>query len=264
MSSSVDTAIERPDRTKPLPKGLFFPLAATLMLVIAFVGFSKTLWLRPFFEPNDMSSRLGLPSLPLHLFAHGLVLSLWFFIVCIQSWLVALRKLRMHRQLGYAGLIVGAAVFVSGVVAVVLLIPRSLADGRDFSAFSGIVAGDFVDLTAFAVFVGLAAYWRQHPGTHKRLMLLASWIILGPAFVPSPNRPFGGFLLQLIPDWLNIDLFILKNIAIVLALVAYDLLSERRILKVTLIAGLAVVALEPLYRVMRATGFSEAFTRWLA
>lgn len=166
----------------------FFTAAATLMAVIVFVAFSRTFYLRPLFETTDLSVRLGQDGLPFHLILHGLALSLWYALFCLQAWLIALRSVRFHRQIGYFGIAAASAVIISGTVTTIRFVPRRLTDGGDYSMFSGIVVGNFLSLLVFSALIWLAIYWGRRVNAHRRLMFLASVAILGPAFGGVRNR----------------------------------------------------------------------------
>src|SRR5439155_492626 len=60
-----------------------------------------------------------------------------------------------------------------------------------------IVVSDLIALVVFGLFVGAGLYLRRRPATHKRLMLLASVMILGPAF--ATGRPVGRTLAMIMP-----------------------------------------------------------------
>ncbi len=89
----------------------FYLGASLFSLVIVLVGFSPGFYLQEVFE---------LPELPLHLVVHGTVLTGWFFLACLQPALVRFRKTRLHRRTGIAGLLIAAAVVITGVWTVVM------------------------------------------------------------------------------------------------------------------------------------------------
>ena len=92
-----------------------------------------------------------------------------------------------------------------------------------------LMAGDFAEL---ALFVGLTSWgllMRRHAASHKRLMILGTMAILGPAIArwPIPFNPLGIICIQL---------------ALPLLIVLYDLWSRRRIHRSTTIAYAIIVA----------------------
>ena len=91
----------------------------------------------------------------------------------------------MHRTLGVFGIAVAAGVVISGSVATSGLIPRATGEHV-------LVTSNSLNLVVFATLVSLAIYKRRQPQVHKRLMLVASVAIIGPAV--GPDRTFGIFL----------------------------------------------------------------------
>jgi hypothetical protein len=91
----------------------------------------------------------------------------------------------------------------------------------------------FFAIQGFAVLVALAVLWRNRPETHKRLMLLASIVLVEAAVARielapiAAGAPFSFFV--------GGDLLILAGIA-------YDQLSRGRIHRVWIWGGSAVVA----------------------
>ena len=98
----------------------------------------------------------------------------------------------MHRTLGVFGIAVAAGVVISGAVATLGLIPRATGEHV-------LVTANSLNLVVFATLVSLAIYKRRQPQVHKRLMLVASVAIIGPAV--GPDRMFGIFLGRLVPDF---------------------------------------------------------------
>jgi hypothetical protein len=110
----------------------------------------------------------------------------------LQGLLIRTQRLRLHRRLGYVAAGYAAVVIVFGTLANLMLISEidSPADGENM-----VVWGNFFTLVMFAAFVSLAVVFRKRPEAHKRLMLLASMSIVGPALARLPRWPIfaGGF-----------------------------------------------------------------------
>lgn len=161
----------RRDRVNRRTRGKFFAFAATAMLLIVFVAFSRTFYFRAFVEDTDRTAILGQQSLPWHVLVHGLVLSLWFVIFCAQTWLVASKRIPWHRKLGVLGVGVSAAVCPSGVSTFILFIPRGLEGGFPIEGVTSIAVGTTLFLLLFVASVSLAVIWRHRPDVHKRDVL---------------------------------------------------------------------------------------------
>lgn len=203
--------------------------ATALLLGFVFIGFARTFFLKVIF---------GTPRLPLYLHLHGLALTTWFALLVVQVGLVSRQRTDVHRRLGIGGLGVAAAVVATGALASARVfsrhvglegsaeIPRLLAEDGP------IIFGNFAILIFFATTIGLAAYFRRRPAIHKRLMLVASVSIVGPAidrlwlWTGTANAAgiFGPLTL----------------LTVVAALIAWDWRSQKRAPRV-LIAGFVVM-----------------------
>ena len=162
----------------------FFFGAHLVLLAVVLVGFSPSFYLRAGFH--------HVTRLPTLLYVHGVVLTVWFLLTVVQGWLIRAQTLRLHRRLGYAAAGFAAIVIVFGTLANLRLISEidSPADGENI-----VVWGNFFTLVMFAAFVSLAVRFRKRPDAHKRLMLLASMSIVGPALARFPRWPiFAGGL----------------------------------------------------------------------
>ena len=143
-----------------------------VLLLLVMVGFSPTFFLRSAFTERP---------LPLYLYLHGTVLTLWFSLGVVQSVLVAAHRTSVHRRLGVVGGLTAAALVpLSGFVAL-QAIPRYVAAGVHPAEIQFIVIGDLISLVVFAGLVTAALVWRHHRDWHRRLMLVASIMIIGPA-----------------------------------------------------------------------------------
>jgi len=169
-------------------------------------------------------------------FVHGAIMTAWLIIFFAQALLVARHRTNIHRRVGIAGAIVGAAVLVVGTLLTVEIPGWLTTQGLDFSVeenlqrWSRVVWGDFGNMTAFGAFFGFAMFLRHRAEAHKRLMLLASISILGPALA----RMYGFLGIEAINgrlfSWLGL-------LTLILALVIYDFRRDKRAHIVTLIGG---------------------------
>lgn len=193
---------------------------ALAMFVTVLVGFGPTLFLRPLFD---------VPEIPARLYLHGFLLTAWYGWLVLQAGLVFRNRISLHRRLGIIGAVLGLAVLLSGLHTSIGFIPRQVALGVDVYApfFSLIVGANYVGLIDFAVLFGLAIGFRRRPSVHRRLMLLAAFAFVTPAVTR-------------IASWMG-DLpnaFLASSNLFLIAIVAHDLLSTRRVHLAT-IAGIA-------------------------
>jgi hypothetical protein len=223
---------------------------AVAMAAAAFIGFAPTYYLAAW---NSAST----PVLTTSVHLHGAACTAWMLLLVVQTGLIAAGRPDIHRLTGIAGVGLGAVILFSGIFVAINSVRRvhteanagSLADPYVFVIYPLAAVGIF---TLFAI-LGVAN--RHSPDTHKRLMLLATMSLLGPALARIVTRT-----LPAVPGAIGalvlIDIFLA-------ALVAYDLATRGRLHPVTLLGGGFLLISEPL-RV--AIGFSEpwqAFARML-
>jgi len=99
-----------------------------------------------------------------------------------------------------------------------------------------------------------AAIWlRRRPDEHKRLILLATTALIGPAVVNLPG-------VTSLPALIVVSL----PIAPVIPLMLYDLLVYKRLLSVTVWGAAITIGYHGLAGVFAGTGGASAFIRWIA
>jgi uncharacterized membrane protein YozB (DUF420 family) len=186
-------------------------VCAAAGLAVALAGFTPT-----FFLPS-LRGEFRAPPI---VWVHGALAFGWILMFVAQTQWIRRRAIRMHRRIGY-----GTAGIALGLVATG--VPVGLwATGRDLAAGLGDVArGQFVnilvELAVFGALVGAAVWLRRDPDWHKRLMLLATLSVLGPAWFrlrhwfPSVPNPLVTF--SLLAD------------SIVLVVVAHEYAQRRRL-----------------------------------
>jgi hypothetical protein len=166
------------------------------------------------------------PPKPVLLWIHGAAFSGWVVFFILQSALVRVRKVSVHRTLGWFGAALGALMVTLGaVVAVVMGRFDAVQLHQPDPAFLSI---PFFDMLAFGTLLGLAIVWRGKPEMHRRFLVLATCGLLDAAF--------GRF------DYLfNHNLFMLCVDAVMLLGVVRDLVVDGRVHKVYLYGISALV-----------------------
>lgn len=216
------------------------------MLLTVSAGFARSFFLRPWFPDH--------PSPPETAFYwHGAVFTAWYLLLFVQPLLIATGRVDRHRRLGRAGAVVAAAMVVIGVYVALL------AAGRP-GGFIGVpvpplafLAIPFLDMMVFGILVACAIAKRNVPQTHKRLMLIAS---MGPLTAAVARLPFDFILASGPPAFFGLtDLFLL-------ALVAWDLATRRRLHAATLWGGLLLVLSQPLRLLISGTDGWLGFAGW--
>jgi len=222
---------------------IFYSGMAIAILIVIFVGFSRTFYLRPYFH----SERL----IPL-LILHGIVFSSWIFLFVTQTTLVATRRTRIHMKLGVAGGVIAASMIIIGsLTAIVRARGPSPIPGVNPLSFLTIPLGDML---VFGILVGAAFYFRRQLDTHKRLMLLASIALLPAAIARWPI----GFIESGGP----LAFYGLADLFIVPCLI-YDFATRGRPHRATVIAGALLVVTQPLRLMVGGTHAWLAFATWL-
>lgn len=114
------------------------------------------------------------------------------------------KQSRLHRQLGQAGIPIAIGIFVTGMATALWATKRDLAAGLPMALT--IPAGNVTSFSIFVAFVVLGVAMRRRPDWHKRLMMLATVVVLWPAFfrfrhlvpwVPQPDLWLGLVLADL-------------------------------------------------------------------
>jgi hypothetical protein len=183
---------------------------------------------------------------------HGTCFSAWVALMVVQPALIASRNLRLHRRLGYFGAGVAAAMVVLGNLAAIAAMHggfRGLGDPFVFYAVP------FFAINSFAVTIFLAVRWRNFAETHKRLILLSNVALLGAAIARIPvaaiqsGAPFS---------------FIFGPDLIILAGMAYDMVTRGRVHRVWLVGGALMVATQILMMAVMGTGAWHGFAEAMA
>lgn len=224
----------------------YFLAMSLLLIATVVIGFTRTLFFRPSFD---------VPSIPVYLFVHGIVLTAWYLWLFLQSALVAAHRTDLHRRAGVAGVCLAACVIAVSLVTVLNFIPRMRHTGFDVASESvtlvQLVITSALALTAFTVLVALAVSHRRRPPIHKRLMMFASIAIIGPAGsrVPATLSALG-----LSPA---IGLFLL--FIMLTAPIAYDLIERGRPHLVTVVCLMVVIGSVPLSMAAARNDLIRAF-----
>src|SRR5437868_9570816 len=146
----------------------FYTGMAIVMLFTALFGFSRTYLLGLISgHPTTITGRV--PNATVHL--HALLFMSWLALLIVQTSLVATHRVKVHRKLGYFGVVLAAAmIVVGGRTAVEAARLGAVPPGANPWSFMAIPFGD---ITTFAIFFLGAVLWRKNSEKHKRLIILA-------------------------------------------------------------------------------------------
>jgi hypothetical protein len=217
MATLSQTVPARPMKTFAGPRRLvdqyFYFAMALLFPVVVVWGFSRTV--------NESLLHAAIPR-PLILWFHGAVFSGWVVFYMFQSVLVRTQNVKWHRFFGWFGAALGAAMVPLGIATAIVMgrfdtYQLHLPDSEPFLIIP------FYDIAVFATLLTLAIAWRKKPELHRRLLFIATCLLLEAAFARF-DFLFDHNLFPFCPDLL-IGLGVVR-----------DLLVNRRIHRVYLIA----------------------------
>lgn len=199
----------------------FYTGIAIAAALAVLVGFSRTYFLRPYFETAPLDTAFHV---------HGLVFSAWIALFVAQTSLVAVGRTDVHRRLGWAGACLAVLMIVVALNAAVHGAHRDIAAGYETESLRFLTT-PVLAVAMFASLVALAVLARGRAETHKRLMLLATLSLLDAAVARWPIPGIGDAPLAYfgITD------------AFIAAAMLYDFASRRSVSAVYVWGGLAIV-----------------------
>jgi len=167
-------------------KTKFFLVIGAIGLFAVLTGFSTT-----FIIPLGKGTFYA----PAIIYIHGAFAFSWICLFITQSYLIQNNNFRQHRLLGFLGIVIATAITITLIPVGLYQVEKDLGNGLGQTAISSIVG----TITSAIIFISLvlAGILKRHkPSTHKRLMLLATILLLWPAwfrfrhlfpYVPNPE-----------------------------------------------------------------------------
>jgi hypothetical protein len=227
-----------PAKTRANDRAFYTGIAVAVALTVL-VGFSRTYFLRPYFQTESLDAAFHV---------HGLVFSAWIALFVAQTSLVAAGRTAVHRKLGWAGACLAALMVVVALNAAVHGAHRDIAAGYATESLR-FFATPVLAMAMFASLVALAVAARGRPETHKRLMLLATLSLLDAAVarLPIPGIGDAPFAQYAIAD------------AFIAAAMVYDFVSRRSVSPVYVWGGLIIVAEQWARDALGATAVWQSF-----
>lgn len=232
-----------PPRINPAADHRFYSAMAIAMAVTIFTGFGHMALVR---------HHAGAPSLSTLLLVHGTVFSLWPLLFIAQTSLVAAHKARIHMKLGLLSTVLVPVMLVLGAfTARSIDILESVGNPTRAAFARSFLTIQLGDLLAFGCLFAAAFYWRKNKEAHKRLMVLTFIAILAPGTARLPYINGHG------PLWFYgaADLFLVAGIA-------YDLFTRRRLHPAYAIGGTLLVLSQPLRIMLAHTAPWQSFAHW--
>jgi hypothetical protein len=224
-------------RVNPMADRIFFSTMVVLLWATVLYGFAKTYFLAGMVEAP-------LPNRLIHI--HGAIMTLWMVLLFVQTALISARKVKWHMTLGLFGFGLAVAMVVIGPIAATDALRRGTGVlGLDAKTFYVIpISAIFI----FAVLAFFAYRDRRQPAVHKRLILIATIGLIDAAVGRWPIAFFQN----------NPKAQDLVPFGFLLAIMIFDLATQKKVLKTTLWASLFLV-------VVHLTRVPLAFTQpWQA
>jgi hypothetical protein len=223
---------------------VFYSAMSIALAATVFAGFASTYYV-PLAGGNLKGTITGGPfTVVVH--THAALFTAWVALFLIQTTLVAQRRVAVHRKLGAVGAVLATLMVAAGIAIAIATATRGGAPpGVDSRAFLIIPLGDMV---LFGSFVATALARRRDKESHKRLMLLAYVSIMAAATARLPGvLPLGPFV------------FFGLAFLFIVAGIAYDLATRRRIHPVYLWGGAIFALSVPVRLVVSGTATWQAF-----
>src|SRR5688500_3572782 len=166
-------------------KSSFYLLIGIIGLLAVVVGFFTT-YIKPTLR-GDFAA-------PVVVHIHGAFAFGWILLFLAQTIAVKFSNLKLHKILGYFGLFIAVGITSTMLPTGLFQVNRDLSRGMGDTAVSQIV-GIVTTVLMFAILVAAGFIYRKKPKVHKRLLLLATIVVLWPAwfrfrhYFPSVPRP---------------------------------------------------------------------------
>jgi hypothetical protein len=232
--ASVNTRVASPvDR-------LFFPLMALTALAVVTAGFAPTYYL---------GFWLGAPPLTAIVHVHAAAFTAWLVLLLSQTVLIRLRRPRWHRAMGKVAVGVVAVMVITGYM-VIFGRPRPTPFSRAF------IFTPMLSLLLFPALFGLAIHFRRDPATHKRLMLLAT-ILVVTAGIRRLMRMVG---LDGVDQFQS---YAVTYALLLLPLIAFDLIRLGKLHRATAWGTALLIVRHPLHAAIAYTDTWQRFAAWL-
>jgi len=224
------------------PRRLYVSVALLAILIVA-IGFWPS-----YFRPLVA----GVVDRPAIIHFHAIVYVGWLALFLTQAALAATGRVALHMKVGRFAIGYGVLVIVAGLIATFGMFALRVRAGAVAEAQSRLF-GPVLDMLVFAPFFAAAVYYRRKPELHKRLMIVATTVLL---IAAVGRMPF--------PADLRAPLVqVVWSLPILLAM-AHDFWRHRRVHPIY-VGGLIVLVLEGPF-VRNAVRNGEAWrdaTSWL-
>jgi hypothetical protein len=202
----------------------YFLIIGIIGLLGAIIGFMGT-----FFIPVS----LGTFEAPFAIYLHGAFAFSWIILFVLQTSFIHLRNIKTHIIAGFFGIGIALGTVITMLPVAIYATDKELAQGFGDIAYIQ-TTGTLTSGAIFFILVSLGFFYRKKPAIHKRFMLLATILVLWPAWfrfrhyfpeVPRPDIWFG---------------IVLSDSLIILSWI-FDYGNHRKIHPVLLYGGILII-----------------------
>ncbi|WP_089239330.1 hypothetical protein [Belliella buryatensis] len=163
----------------------FYLIITILLLLLVLLGFGPRFYLRPFF---DQPRHLQMAQLPIYLILHGMLMTLWYILLLVQSALVNTKNIKLHMRLGWVLGVIAILAVIFAIPVMMGFAPRMMSLGfldvnnaERLWLQNVMWTNDLLALITFSGMVGIGFFNRKNKSLHRTMMLFASMAFTGPA-----------------------------------------------------------------------------------
>jgi hypothetical protein len=223
---------------------IFFPIFTLAILAVVIRGFANTYYMAGMLHAP-------LPNGLIHL--HGAVFSCWLIMLAVQTCLVTAGRTDIHRKLGYVGFGLVCLMVVMGVLAATDMLRRGVAPPPLTQPTFYVIP--ITDILLFAGYMYAAFKEKSHPAVHKRLIMIGTVAIMDAAIARFPYD-----FIQKGPHWHGDGLLY----SFLVALMVYDIVSTKRVQKVTIWGSIILIVVEQVRVPLGMTPVWAVFAHFMA
>jgi hypothetical protein len=243
----MTTTLPNTNNSRTFQPSFFFWITVIMSLLI-FTGFGLTYW-----QPMIAGTMRPAPPI-VHI--HGFVFFCWMILLMVQSSLVCVGKVTLHRSIGTFGIAAATSILLVGTLITLL----SAANNSDPSSSPTYYDGLYLSVMAllnFGILFCLAIRRVRKPVDHKRLILFATI----PLLPPGINRIYMTvFELNYFPV---LATYMTMN-AIIITILIYDWRTLKRPSSASLIGTTIVLTQEILHAPIAYSQIFASFCAFLA
>jgi hypothetical protein len=241
--------------TAGVSRSWFYPTMGAVALLAVAIGFGRT-----YAIPLAQGTFSG----PRSVHVHGALAMAWILLFVAQPLLVRWRRVAWHRNIGRLGLPLAVAIVLTMVPAGFYQATRDAAAGAGPTGISAML-GVLTSGVLFALLVTAGIIARRDREAHARWMLLATLVLLWPAwfrfrhYFPGVERPDIWFATVLPYIWIGVawlrDLIVRSAVHPVLLWAGPAIIVEQSLEMVAFDSPWWRAASQTLYRWLQGTGW---------